>query len=266
MLGSYISPFANNIANDNELHQELLPLMNSLTMQLTSLPLIRLGSKFDGGYILVDKDYSDSFVISAGISNNNDFEIDFANKGGYGHQIDFSVKNAPLNHPNLTFSSTRLVGEGNQIDIFDISLDEVYSKYIESSKYATSPNILKMDIEGSEWDILKSSKSIEKFDQILLELHYLDRLAKPLFKEDYMKSLKRLLEGFFPVAIAGNNCCGFITIGGFSIPRVIEMTLLNRKNYPVRSSETNLPSLNLITRNYPQRAPLVLKNWSNIQN
>lgn len=264
VLGSYISPLSNEVANDDELHQKLIPIMQALTSQITDTPLVRFGSKYDGGYILVDKDYKDTFLISAGISNNNDFEIDFANHGGSGHQIDYSVKTAPLSHPNLTFSSTRFVGEGHQKEDFDISLDQVYSEYIESTKFADSRNVLKMDIEGAEWEILETSKSIGEFDQILLELHYLDRLAKPAFQKNYINSLGKLLENFFPVAIAGNNCCGFVTLGGFSIPRVIEMTLLNRKNYQARNHGTASESPNLVTRNYPQRAPLELKNWSTL--
>lgn len=262
VLGSYISPLANEVANDDELHQKLIPIMQALTSQNTDTPLVRLGSKYDGGYILVDKDYRDTFLISAGISNNNDFEIDFANHGGSGHQIDYSVRTAPISHPNLTFSSTRFVGEGQQKEIFDISLDQVYAEYIESTRFANSRNVLKMDIEGAEWDILETSKLIGEFDQILLELHYLDRLAKPAFQQKYINSLEKLLESFFPVAIAGNNCCGFVTLGGFSIPRVLEMSLLNRKNYKAHIHETASENQKLVTRNYPQRAPLELKNWS----
>lgn len=264
VLGSYISPFANKVANDDDLHQKLVSIMQALTAQITNIPLVRFGSEFDGGYILVDKDYNDSFLISAGISNNNDFEVDFANHGGTGHQIDYSVKAAPLAHSSLTFSPSRFVGEGKERENFDVSLDQVYLEHIDSTRFAASRNVLKMDIEGAEWEILETSKSIGKFDQILLELHYLDRLAKPTFQKSYFDSLEKLLGEFFPVAIAGNNCCGFVTLGGFSLPRVIEMTLLNRKNYPQHGQMTPSANQNLVTRNYPQRAPLELKNWSTL--
>jgi hypothetical protein len=263
ILGSYISPLANKIANDDNLHQRLFPIMRALTTQTPNVPLVRFGSNFDGGYVLVDKDYKDVFLISAGISNNNDFEIDFANHGGVGHQIDFSVVSAPIAHENLTFTSSRFVGEGRNKEDFDISLDQVYSEFIKSTKFEVSSNVLKMDIEGAEWDILETSNSIKEFDQILLELHYLDRLAKPAFQETYIKSLENLFSAFFPVAIAGNNCCGFVTIGGFSIPRVMELTLLNKKNYKTLKQGNTSANQNLVTRNYPNRAPLELKNWSN---
>jgi hypothetical protein len=263
VLGSYISPLANKIANDDDLHQRLFPIMRALTTQTPNVPLVRFGSSFDGGYILVDKDYKDVFLISAGISNNNDFEIDFANHGGIGHQIDFSVATAPIAHENLTFTSSRFVGESRNKEDFDISLDQVYSKFIESTRFEDSSNVLKMDIEGAEWDILETSNSIKEFDQILLELHYLDRLAKPAFQDTYIKSLENLFSTFFPVAIAGNNCCGFVTLGGFSIPRVMELTLLNKKNYKTLGQGNISANQNLVTRNYPNRAPLELKNWSN---
>lgn len=263
VLGSYISPLANHIANDNDLHHRLVPIMRALTIHTPNVPLVRFGSNFDGGYILVDKDYKDSFLISAGISNNNDFEIDFANRGGAGLQIDFSVESAPIAHSNLTFAPSRFVGEGKNKEDFDISLDQVFSRFIKTTKFENSRNVLKMDIEGAEWEILESSKSIKRFDQILLELHYLDRLAKPAFQETYIKSLENLFDTFFPVAIAGNNCCGFVTLGGFSIPRVMELTLLNKNNYEALNREDKSKNQNLVSRNYPNRAPLELKNWSN---
>ncbi len=260
-LGSYISPRALAIANDNELYEKLFPIMNLLKIQETGSQMIRLGSDYDGGYVVLSKDYSRSFLISAGISTNNDFERDFALLGGHGHQVDYTVTEAPEKHHNLSFSPSRLVGASEKTESFDVTLDELYRKFIQGTHYEGQPNVLKMDIEGSEWDVLNSCAVIEKFDQILLEIHYLERLGKEHFQTLYLSTLQKLLSKFAPIAIAGNNCCGFVTIGGFSLPRVLEMTLVNRATYGYKLHPENQTQAPLITRNYAARAPIVLKHW-----
>ena len=260
-FGSYISPSAHAAANSESLHQLLRPIMELMTIQEIDKPLMRLGSEFDGGYVVIDKSYEESFLISAGISNNNDFEISFANLGGHGHQVDYTVLEAPLKHENLTFSASRLVGEFSKRMSFDVTLDELYDKYIKNTKYEKKANILKMDIEGSEWEILESTTVLNKFDQVLLEIHYLERLAKEDFQKEYLAAINKLFTHFRPVAIAGNNCCGFVTIGGFSVPRVIEMSLVNRNIHPTKDLNRFENVDTLITRNYPSRAPIVLKRW-----
>lgn len=261
VFGSYVSPREYEIANSLELYANLKPIMNKLETSKTNSKLMRIGSKNDGGYVLVDKDYSGDFLISGGIFNDNNFEINFANLGGFGHQIDFSVPSPPISHKNLTFSERRLVGEGQQELSYDVSLDEIYTEFVQGSNFENNSTILKLDIEGSEWEIFETAKCLPRFDQILVELHYLNRLADKTIQQESINALNRLLDLFFPVFISGNNCCGVVTMGGFTIPRVLEMTLLNREKY---SEITNVTSdINEIfkSQNYPNKAPINLKNW-----
>lgn len=235
--------------------------MNAMTTHRVREPLVRVGSEFDGGYIVIQKDYSNTFLISAGISNNNDFEMGFAEMGGHGHQVDYTVESAPKKHPNLTFEPSRVVGEYEKKENYDVSLDDLYTKCIENTAFEGQKNVLKMDIEGSEWEILDSSTVLHKFDQILLEIHYLERFADKKYQVQYMSAINKLFKNFFPIAIAGNNCCGFVTIGGYSVPRVVEMTLLNKNNHFFENQEYSEYPTSLITRNYRNRAPVVLKRW-----
>jgi hypothetical protein len=235
-----------------------MPLMDKLRSEEIDLPLTRIGSERDGGYVVLDKDYQDSFLVSGGISNDNNFEIALASRGAKAHQIDYSISSPPIPHSSLTFSPQRLVGEESKELHFDITLDEVVASNHHSGK---SELLLKLDIEGSEWEILETCNSLTKFSQIFLELHYLNRLADPDYAEKSMKALGRLLDAFFPVFIAGNNCCGIINLGGFVVPRVMEITLLNRNNYEHFQSKNKNINNRYRSQNYPERAPLVLKNW-----
>lgn len=260
-FGSYISPRSQVAANDYELYEILRPIMDLMTTHRVDKPLMRLGSEFDGGYVIINQDYSRSFLIAAGISNNNDFEKSFADLGGHGHQVDYTVEDAPFKHDNLTFSPSRLVGEHQEQETFDVTLDALFMNHIKDTQFEGQANILKMDIEGSEWEILNSSKVLNRFDQILIEIHYLERFAIEEYHPVYVSALTKLFSHFAPVAIAGNNCCGFVTIGGFSVPRVLEMTLVNRDNYDVKLEDDAVNMGPLITRNYSNRAPISLKRW-----
>ena len=257
-FGSYISPKESEVAGNLVLHEKLRPLMERFKSEKVDLPLTRLGSERDGGYVVVDKNYKDSFLISGGILNDNNFELALANLGARAHQVDYSILAPPVTHPSLTFSAERLVGENSKELAFDVTLDELVAKV---SKEKHSELLLKLDIEGSEWDIFETCNSLDKFSQIYLELHYLDRLANSRYAESSMRALDRLLQSFFPVFISGNNCCGFVTLGGYVLPRVMELTLLNRNTYS-SIPETQISINNKYqSQNYANRAPLVLKNW-----
>lgn len=257
-FGSYISPKESEVAGDLALHEKLRPLMERLMSEHVDFPLTRLGSERDGGYVVVDKNYKDSFLISGGILDDNNFELALANLGARAHQVDYSITAPPIAHPSLSFSAERLVGENSKEQAYDVTLDELVAK-VSSDK--TSELLLKLDIEGSEWDIFETCNSLDKFNQIYLELHYMDRLANSKYAESSMRALDKLLQSFFPIFISGNNCCGFVTLGGYVLPRVMELTLLNRKTYsPVPVTRISVND-KYQSQNYPNRAPLVLKQW-----
>lgn len=259
VFGSYISPSETKIATDLALHKVLRPLMDSLTIEDSGEKLVRIGSQNDGGYVLVEKDYSGLFLLSGGISNDNNFEIEFAELGGFGHQVDYSIEEPPRKHKNLTFSPRRIVGEKN-LD-FDVTLDDLCQEFISEEVLQKKTTILKLDIEGSEWEILNSAKNLGSFDQVLLELHYLNKLADPKVHLKSIEGLSRLLDLYFPIFISGNNCCGVVTIGGFTIPRVMELSLLNRSNYQILGERNPGPNQLFQSQNYMNKAPIVLKTW-----
>lgn len=243
------------------LHKKLKPVMERLRTELVDAEFRRIGSQGDGGYVVLDKSYKGSFLISGGISNDNNFEFALADLGASAIQVDFSILHPPRKHHNMTFIPNRIVGEGHKVLGYDITLDEIVNTEIDSSKSTYSDLILKLDVEGSEWEILETSVSLPRFEQVLLELHYLERLASPNLIESSIAALDRLLESFVPVFISGNNCCGFVTIGGYSLPRVMEISLVNRNSVKILGSGRNKLNADYQSQNYPERAPLVLKNW-----
>ncbi len=257
-FGSFLSPKESEVASSLALHEKLRPLMDRFVSQEIDVPLMRLGSERDGGYVVVDKDYNNSFLISGGILNDNNFELALAKLGARAHQVDYSIVEPPVAHPRLTFSAERLVGENKKRLAFDVTLDQLVAETTDTRNYEL---LLKLDIEGSEWEIFETSNSLHKFSQIFLELHYLDRLASSKYAESSIDALEKLFKSFFPVFISGNNCCGYVTLGGYVLPRVMELTLLNRRVYSPLLSDRISTNQKYQSQNYPNKAPLVLKNW-----
>jgi len=70
--------------------------------------------------------------------------------------------------------------EGNGIKIKTITLDEILENYKEIE-------LLKIDIEGAEFDVLMNTKNINKIKKIIGELHYEDKKLRDEL-EKFLKS------------------------------------------------------------------------------
>jgi hypothetical protein len=224
---------------------ELKTLLNPIILKSNLLK--RYGSTFDGGYVIpkiaIEKSH---FLISGGIETNNDFEIELAKMGIVGVQIDNSIDSAPRAHKNLTFIRATL-GKKSEFD-----LEKMISKYPINQK-----GVLKLDIEGAEYDTLKNINDLGRFNAIIIEFHNLYRISEEGFWKNYKQLLKRLNRNFYLVYMAANNCCGFTIIGGVPIPNVMEITfanknLLRKKDYLI----TQLNKTTFNNQNYSDRAPL----------
>lgn len=225
--GSYISPREVTYARSTEISDDISQIRKIFTPYYVGHDLRRFGSINDGGYYLVDQPFSDSVLISGGIETNNDFEIELANLGTKGVQIDYSIDSPPNKHKNLQFMQSKIVG--NPIRSGEVSLDMIYEKFLNTPWKTNSLNVLKLDIEGSEWSCLNEFKYLDSFNQIVIEFHYLHQLVDYSFRSIALKVLERLNETHLCVFTNGNNCCGFTVIAGNPMPNVVEATFVNRK-------------------------------------
>jgi len=94
--------------------------------------------------------------------------------------------------------------------------------------HAESGNlVMKMDIEGSEWEVLASPDNqnlLPRFSQIILELHLIGSKRFPQHE-----AMRNLLQHFAVMHIHENNCCGvFDKVPGYNIARVVEISLVRR--------------------------------------
>lgn len=212
-----------SITSIRELEIQRSPQLGERARQLVSFlaptilgmdQLKRYGSAADGGYVVPINSVSNSkFLISGGIETNNEFEIELANLGIIGIQVDNSIDSPPKTHKNLSFTRATLGGDSG------VLIDDLLRTFDPASQ-----GVLKLDIEGSEYETLSEIKSFKRFTSIILELHNLHKIADDQFWNVFKIILEKFSQDHSVVFLAPNNCCGFSIIGGVPIPNVLEVT------------------------------------------
>ena len=154
-LGSHNAIYVNN--------QRIKLLIKMIKPEIYKPKLIRIGSKYDGGYALA-KYNKNNILISGGISNNSDFESRICSRILYSYLFDHTIKTVNLSINNYAFYRKKVVTKGDQ---YGVNLNDFISQI--DSKHL----ILKLDIEGDEWNILSqfSASSLLKCEQIVVEFH-----------------------------------------------------------------------------------------------
>lgn len=206
----------------------------------------RFGSEFDGGYILVNDINKNDFAISCGIDNNIDWEKDFLTEGLGIHCYDYSIDCLPEQIDNTIFFKEK-VG-------VDVNLSEMINRV--DSNYDI---ILKMDIEGAEWDVLPdiTNKDLSRIRQITIEFHYINHIDDDKKYLKMINSFEKLLNTHTPVWIHANNWGKIHIIDNKSIPEVVEVTYLRNSDYVFldhidlfaglnKPNNPNLPEIDLV--------------------
>ena len=213
--GSIVSPQEVRIQRSPQLGVRARDLVNHLTPIILGVDeLKRYGSVADGGYVVpVNAINNSKFLISGGIETNNEFEIELANLGILGIQVDNSIDSPPKDHKNLSFKRATLGGKDG------ILIDDLLKSFDP-----TTQGVLKLDIEGSEYETLSEVESFQRFTTIILELHNLHKIVDNHFWDIFKSILDKFAQNHSVVFLAPNNCCGFSIIGGVPIPNVVEVT------------------------------------------
>lgn len=206
-------------------------------------PLVRVGSAGDGGYILneLDRDRT-TYLISGGIETNNDFELALAELGVTGIQIDNSISEVPKSHPNLVFKEATVGIESGDFSV---------------KTFLTSLNgqqiLLKLDIEGAEWEVIDSLSiaELKLISCLVAEFHFLSKLSQPVFFDKAIQVFSKLRKsGLYPCFISPNNVTGVDMHGGLMIPRNLEITFTKIENINFNSTKEGWILLNqMIAKN-----------------
>ena len=215
----------------------------------------RIGNQCDGGYIVFDKDLDKiSSLYSYGINNDVSFELDFTRHSNAPiFMFDHTIEDIPLKHSNFHF----IKEPGNTENII---------KHINNTCPKNNKLILKMDVEGCEWDILSNLNKLVlcKFEQIMIEFHNLEFLEDHYFGNmgiTYSKMINvfsKLNKYFYLGHIHGNNCGG-----RKDIPNTIECTYIRKDliNFIPEIENKAYPISNLDYPNTPYAPDYILDWW-----
>ena len=205
-----------------------------LKPKMATTKYARFGSNGDGGYILADDIKSGDTLISYGVDKNIDFEKHLSNLGCSVVMYDHSV-NTPPESINGEFIKKKIgVNPG------EVSIDETL---------VADDCILKVDIEGSEWDTFAVAKNLSKCRQITMEAHWMLNLSYDAFYFKVVEALENIAKTHFPVFVHANNDQPLMVMGAQPIPNVFEVLFLNKESYEY--SEISDPFAGLVVKNNP---------------
>lgn len=198
-------------------------LLKSLMPVKTKYPLIRIGGKNDGGYLVPDDLSGISKCFSPGVDVTASFEKDLACRGIYSHLADASVDGPPENFKVLSFEKKYL---GPFTDGDYISLDF----WVKNKAGQLGDMILQMDIEGAEYQTIlaASIETMRRFRIIVIEVHNAQHWFNPMAWDTAQAFFKKLLADHNVVHIHPNNNCPFIQYDDVFFPSVFELTLLRK--------------------------------------
>lgn len=213
--------------------------LSLLAMHDVSCGKVRVGGPNDGGYVMANRHHNCETVYSIGVGPDASWDLEMAGYGAIVHQYDHTVNCSPANHPNLRFHQLGIGPDLANSDL--ITLEEMLSR---NGDLGRSAMILKMDVEGAEWPVLKglSSALMWRFSQIIIEFHSLERLREPSFRRDAEKIWSKLLETHRPIHVHGNNFSLFKLLHGVPIPDVIEVTFCHASQFDFSPSTSLFPT------------------------
>lgn len=228
--------------NTFELNRRVNVIRNLLKIEEPYGPQYRrFGTPNDGGYVLhSDFPTGGLDLISLGVERNVDFEVDMSKYTKRIHMYDYSVDGPPKEVPNGEFFKEKI-----GINPGEISLDECVYRIVGDSSL-----ILKMDIEGSEWDVLAASKMLGAFCQITVEMHWMLNIVYDAFYDAVVRALSNLRQTHYPVLVHANNDQPLLVMGANPIPNVFEVLYLNKIEYPMKPREAD-PFEGLVVTNNP---------------
>jgi len=218
-------------------YEKLLRLLQ--LHKVNEISLLRIGSKYDGGYVLANSFEDIKFVVSLGVGSNVESEIHFADLNKKVFLFDGTIKKLPRNHKNFQFDGVNVYGINpgpnsnvqwksvNRIliDIFE----DINSSNQEILSDTKADGLLMIDIEGSEYDVLLDLKReyLSRFQQVTIEFHNLHRELREN-QDRLVRCLRKLSQSHMLIAAHGNNFGGCLSLDGQDYPDVLELSWLKK--------------------------------------
>lgn len=199
----------------------------------------RVGGDHDGGYVMLDDFESVETALSLGIGADASWDLALAQRGIRVVQFDHAIETSPSTHERCVFFGKRIV-PSQPVDSRDTTIAQVLDEHAAPSDDRL---ILKIDIEGSEWDVFDALAGavVDRFAQIVCEFHDFHRILEADWRDRAVRVLTKLNGSHTVVHIHGNNFRPIISIGDILIPEVIELTFVRSRSYATTDAQAEFP-------------------------
>lgn len=205
---------------------------------------VRIGPPEDGGYVITNEMIADcTTLMTYGVGHDTRFEEQFtATYHKPALLFDHTIGSAPWERGALKF-----VPEG--LGYHD-KCKEWYQHYLEFD--VAGKVILKIDVEEYEYEYFKMTDvaaMAPKVSGILLEVHWIDSDKN---RAALVEILTAIQQHFSLIHIHGNNWGGTWDFDGKTIPKVLELTFVNKSLVDTEEVDTqDYPIVGLDLPNKP---------------
>ncbi len=222
--------------------------------------LCRLGRHGDGGYVMAEVFRHGSIAYSFGINDDVSWDEDMVQRGYDVYMYDHTIEGLPYKRRGFHFCKCGISSRESVSPPMN-TLEHL----LQGNNHMNEHNmVLKMDVEGAEWDVLANMEEniLVKFSQIVIEYHNLLAAGKKE-SEIIFAALQKINATHKLIHLHGNNMGRYIKCGDRLFPDALEATYI-LKGLPsiiLSDSEVKLP-ISLDEPNDPNRADLILGSWN----
>lgn len=208
---------------------------------LLNLEKVRIGNaKRDGGYVMADRFFPDQKVYSYGISTEVSFDLAMAEMGAKLFMYDHTIDHLVADHPNFSYFKEG-VAATDQPEASLFTIDHHIARNGHADEHDM---ILKMDVEGAEWDVLDtiSVETLCRFSQIVMEIHGLWRFTQDDYRERFVRAMTKLTDHFYLFHVHANNASPVRTVYGVQVVGLLEVSLIRKDLAEVGPWKTVVPT------------------------
>ena len=219
---------------------------------------VRVGRDNDGGYVMVDDFAGLAAAYSLGIADDASWDKQIARLGLDVFQYDHTIPHLPEADARFRWRRRKVVGTRSD-DPSSITLAEAFG---ENGHMAGGDYLLKIDVEGAEWDIFSAIEPgfLRAFRQIVCEFHGFEEAADPVQCALMRCALINLTAHHRVVHVHANNSVPWALLGGVAVPGVLEVTLVRADDHTFAPAAGTFPTP-LDQPNDPERADLQLGHF-----
>jgi len=214
-----------------------------------NLQLVRIGSRFDGGYVVPKNFLIEKTWMTFGLGQNVDFENNLVESGCIVTSFDHTLPGRPLKLDSRVHWFNLGISSATTSSL--ITLETAVKKAVKGKAWC-----LKSDIEGFEWSFLPQLLDISNLPEVLvLELHKLLDFFPENCLSKKLLTLRKLILQYEVVHVNVNNFAPVFQFDNLVMPDVLEVTMVKRSCVAIDENFGKEPKLPFFEQLSPPNNP-----------